>query len=303
MKLGIKTGPDNPYKQDIESTHPAMVELWYNASKPDDYTELFSYLKTQHLDIGLHFWGIVPGNKLTNLSYPDPVISKLSYTLVKQTIDVAARHGCAYVNIHPDLLILLQVDFDSMAIKQVSDPTDEPEAIRVFIQRVSELHEYAQTLGVKLTVETVPMRDAPTWNPDRDRTRVINIHQMPIQLHHDLARRSLYIANDFCHTACNMRSDDPQAVSEFLFSETKLLAPHTKLIHLGYVIPPFNGVDFHDSLDHPQFNTDAVPNKKQTIELLKLFKNRDDVWILVEPKSDHVKNFFLAQELIKIASS
>jgi len=302
MKLGIKVAPDNNYQSDIAGTRPSIVEVWYNATKPTDYTEMFSYLKTQKLEVGLHFWGIVSGNKLANLSYPDPVISQASYELIKQTIDTAQKHGCVYVNIHPDLCILLHVDFSTMAIKPVSDPTDETQAMRVFTESVSTLHEYAIHRGVLLTIETVPMRDTPTWNPYRNRTKVVNIHQMPICLHHDLASRGMYIANDFCHTACNVISDDPNTVSDFLFATTKALAPQTKLIHLGFVIPPFNGTDFHDSLDFPLFDTDAVPNKKQTIELLKLFVHRPDVWALVEPKEDHVKNYFLAKKLIESAS-
>ncbi len=298
MKLGIKTAPDNSYKKDIEATHPGMVEVWYNASNPDNYTDLFSYLKTKKLDIGLHFWGITAGNLLANLSYPDQALASASYALVKQTIDAAASNGCVYVNIHPDLLILLQVDFNSLATKPMSDPTDQIQAMTVFSQKAAELHEYAKLKGVILTVETVPMRDTPTWNPSADRTQAVNIHQMPLQIHHNLAARGMYIANDFCHTACNLISDDRDAVSDFLFTTTKTLAPQTKLIHLGFVIPPFNGTDFHDSLDYSLFDTAAIPNKKQTIELLKLFANRDDVWILVEPKTDHPKNYFLAKTLI-----
>jgi hypothetical protein len=68
---------------------------------------------------------------------------------------------------------------------------------------------------------------------------------------------------------------------------------------LGYVIPPYNGVDFHDSLDNPLLDTDdAIPNKKEMVKLLKIFENREDVWILVEPKEDHVKNYLLAGKIL-----
>ena len=56
-------------------------------------------------------------------------------------------------------------------------------------------------------------------------------------------------------------------------------------------------------LDNPIIETSAaIPNKNEMIELLKLFKNRQDVWILVEPKDDHIKNFRLAQKLLDQAN-
>ena len=153
-----------------------------------------------------------------------------------------------------------------------------------------------------LTVETVPMRDTPTWNLNRDRTEVIDIHQMPVDVHIDLARRGIHIANDICHTACNLITNNRKAIKRFVFDTTKTLAPSTHLIHLGYLVPPYNGVDFHDSLDNPVFDTDdAIPNKNEMVELLKIFTNRDDVYILVEPKTDHIKNYNLARELLEKA--
>lgn len=299
MKLGIKVAPGNAYKTDIESTHPAMVEVWYNATKPTDYTEMFSYLKTQKIDVGLHFWGVLKDNILPNLSYPDPTIHKPSRELVKHTIDIAAANGFAYVNIHPDLLALLKVDFSTMAIQTITKPMDVGQTQAQFVDQITQMHEYAQSRGIILTVETVPQRDTPSWNLPRDRSKVIDIYQMPIDVQIDLAARGLFIANDFCHTACSIRSDDRTTISDFLMNTTQTLAAQTKLIHLGYVAQPFNGVDFHDSLDNPIVETkDAIPNKKEMIELLKLFKNRDDVWILVEPERDHKKNYFLAKKLL-----
>jgi hypothetical protein len=45
---------------------------------------------------------------------------------------------------------------------------------------------------------------------------------------------------------------------------TKKIFHQTKVLHLGYVIPPYNGTDFHDHLDNLLFETDqAVPNDVQ----------------------------------------
>ncbi|MCX6791938.1 MAG: hypothetical protein NT149_02780 [Candidatus Gottesmanbacteria bacterium] len=302
MKLGIKVAPGNAWKRNIEATHPAMVEIWYNASKPADYDDMFAYVSAQNLDIGLHYWGALPNNLLTNISYPDPSVTKPSLELMYATIDVATKHKCVYVNVHPDLYSLLHVNFDTMDIRVMSESADSSSTCRTFIKNILNLNDYAKSRGVILTIETVPMRDTPTWNPNRDRTDVINTHQMSIDVLIDLAHRGVAIANDLSHTACNLISNNHADIWRFLYDTTKTLSSATRLIHLGFIVPPYNGVDNHDSLDNPVLNSDdAIPNKKQMIELLKLFGNRDDVWILVEPKTDHVKNYFLARGILKSA--
>lgn len=299
MKLGIKVAPGNAWKRNVIASRSQMVEIWYNASRPADYDEMFAYLSTQNLDIGLHYWGALPNHLLTNISYPDPSVTKPSLELMYATIDVAAANRCVYVNVHPDLYSLLEVNFDTMDIRVASSPADGNLMRDTFIKNITDLNIYAKSRGVILTVETVPMRDTPTWRPDRDRHEVIDTHQMPIDLLTDLARRGVAIANDIGHTACNLISNNRVAIWRFLYTMTRTLAPATRLIHLGFIVPPYNGVDFHDSLNNPVLNSDdAIPNKTEMIELLKIFANRDDVWILVEPKENHVKNYFLAQKII-----
>ena len=66
----------------------------------------------------------------------------------------------------------------------------------------------------------------------------------------------------------------------------------TKLLHIGFIIPPYNGTDYHSCLYYDEFKTEtAVPNYNETKQLLKMFINRDDVGVLVEPEKDHVGNF------------
>jgi sugar phosphate isomerase/epimerase len=302
MKLGIKVAPGNAWKRNVEVTRPQMVEIWYNAGKPADYDQMFAYLSARDIDIGLHYWGAIPNNILTNISYPDPSVTKPSLELMYATIDVAAAHRCVYVNVHPDLYSLLHVNFDTMDIRVASKPANPNTAKKLFTKHITDLSRYAKSRGVILTVETVPMRDTPTWRPDRNRHEVIDTHQMQIDLLTDLARRGVAIANDTGHTACNLISNNREAIWRFLYTMTRTLAPVTRLIHLGFIVPPYNGVDFHDSLNNPVLNSDdAIPNKTEMIKLLKIFANRDDVYILVEPKTDHVKNYFLARGILESA--
>lgn len=303
MKLGIKVAPGSVYKRDIEATRPQMVEVWYNASKRSAYDELFAYLSRQKLDVGLHFWGALPTNILANTSYPDLNVSVPSIAQMYATIDVAAEHHFQYVNIHPDMYSLLQVNFDTMDIHVASDQADRTIQNKTFMKNMCSLTNYATSRSVTLTVETVPLRDTPTWRPDRDRLKVIDLHQMLVNVHIDLAAQHVHVANDLCHTACNLITDDRAALWTFLKKTTQTLASATKLVHLGFLAPPYNGVDFHNSLDNPIFTTDtAIPNKSEMIELLKNnFAGRDDVWTLVEPEKDHVKNYFLAREILETA--
>ena len=270
MKLGIKIAPGNAWQHDIEATRPQMVEIWFNAGRPNDYNEIFAYLKGKPVDIGLHYWGALPNNILTNITYPDASVNKPSLRLCHAAIDTAAAHNCSYINFHPDVYSLLHVDFSSMAIRVASETTDYKTFMTSFIKNFVALNAYARSRGVLLTVETLPMRDTPSWAPDRDRTRVIDIHEVPVSVLVDLAAQGVAIANDICHTACNLITPDRAPIWEFLQTATRTLAPQTRLIHMGFLAPPYNGVDFHNSLDNPVFQTrDAIPNKTEMVALLK----------------------------------
>jgi len=299
MKLGIKVSLDRDSAADIIATRPAMAEVWFNATKKDDYNVIFDFMKRRPMDVGLHYWGALPTGFLTNIAYPDPKIIKPSLELMKATIGLAAQNHFAYVNVHTDMRVLLNINFTTMNVSVASEPAEIDVCTRTYTENITVLKKYADKRGILLTVETIPQRDTASWSVNRTRTGVIDLKQLPITVQMELGSRGFAIANDFCHTACNMISDDRDAIWRFLYKTTKMLAPATQLIHLGFTIPPYNCVDFHDSLENPVLDSDdAIPNKTEMIKLLQLFANRDDVWILVEPVHDHIKNYFLAQKII-----
>lgn len=303
MKLGIKVGPKQDSFIDLDRSGAPFCEVWYDATKPDDYTELFDGLKKRHIETGLHYWGALPDGTWTNLAYPDTNLIDQTLRLMKQTIDAAARHKFVYVNIHPGTAAKVQIDFQAQAFKLLSEPVLMNQAQTLFLEHAHALHDYATRQGVVLTVETVPLMDMNGWyNGASGRDNPIDIYELPVSTHIKAASQGLWIANDFCHSAANTITDRADAVWTALHALTKTLAPQTRLIHLGFIVPPYNGCDFHDHLDNPLLDTDtAIPNKKQMIELLKLFATRDDMWMLVEPVSDHVKNYHLAHELLETA--
>lgn len=300
MTLGIKVGPNKQSFVDLAQTNAPFAEVWFNIARVDEYNELFDDLKRRKMQVGLHFWGVLDGGISAGFGYPDQSILKDSADLVKKTIDIAAANKFQYVNIHPGNRAIVKMDLDRMDYPYVSDPIPLLQAQTIFLDQVTKLNQYAKDCGVVLTVETVSrLLPKSDWYNPESRLKPLDIYQLPVASVQAAGNHGVTIANDFVHTATNPISDNPQDIWEFLYSTTQRLAPATRLIHLGFLVPPYNGTDNHDSLDNPALNTDqALPNKRQIIELLKLFQNRDDVWILVEPNGRHAENYFLAQKIL-----
>lgn len=303
MKLGIKVAADTESIDRLNGANPQLAEVWFNANDPKAYTGLFEALKRKGCDVGLHFWGMLDNDIGPNIAYPNDKTIAASLDLMRQTIDIASENYFQYVNIHPGSAALSQVNYKKERYDILGDPVDMDDAIGLFLKNAKELHEYAISKNVVFTVETVPARITDGWYDEQARLKPKNVYELPATAIIQAAQIGIPVANDFCHTAANVITDDPDVIWTFLLGTTKLLAPQTRLIHLGFVMPPFNGSDNHDQLDNPLLDTDqTVPNKKQMIELLKLFTNRPDVWILAEPKDDHVKNYHLVQKLVEEAS-
>jgi len=205
------------------------------------------------------------------------------------------------VNIHPGSRAIVKLDLDTMDYPYVSEPIPILQAQEIYLEHVTKLHQYAKDHGIVLTVETVSRLVTKTdWYNPASRLKPFDIYQLPVSSVQAAAAAGIAVANDFVHTATDPVSDNPQDIWKFLYDTTQTLAAATRLIHLGFLVPPYNGTDFHDHLDNPLFQTNqAIPNKHQMIELLKLFGNRDDVWILVEPNGRHVENYFLAQKILE----
>lgn len=303
MILGIKVGPDKQSFRDLAQTNAPFAEVWFNINHADDYNDLFSELTRRKMQVGLHFWGVVDSGFATGFGYPDQSILHGSSNLIKTTIDIAATHKFHYVNIHPGSRSLVKMDLDHEDYTNISKPIPLPQAQSIFLEYVSILDQYAKKRGIVLTVETVSKCVAKTnWHNPSSRQKPLNIFQLPVASIQAAGSHGIAIANDFGHTATDPVSANRQNIWKFLYETTKKLAPVTRLIHLEFLVPPYNGTDFHDHLDNPLLETNhAIPNKQQMIELLRLFQNRDDVWILTEPNGRHGENYFLAQKILEEA--
>lgn len=302
MKLGIKIAPGKGRFDDLKRTNAEFTEVWYNANAPDDYTDLFRYLTIHAPHSGLHFWGAIANGALATIAYPDTTVTNESLNLIKQTIDTAAKHSFSYVNIHPGTRSLVAMDFTTVTFTVLTKSQSVEECEPIFLHNAKELTDYGANRGVVLTIESVPPRTANQWLTTGVRNDVIDLGELPLTILTKAIENGAWFANDFGHTAANCLSDNTKDIWTMLYDVSKKYASQTKLIHVGFLAPPFNQTDFHDHMDNPLLQTNqTVPNNNQLIDLLKLFPDRDDVYALVEPKSDHVRNFFLAKALINQA--
>ena len=301
MKLGIKVGLKSDWKSDLGVTHPQFCEFWFHAKHIPDYDPLFVYCKQQNIITGLHFWGATSTGILANLAYPNNEILNKSRKMVQDTIDVAAKNNSVYLNIHPAGAVLTKVDFIKEEFVPYPNSIPYDKTLEILRESLGQLANYALHKGVILTVESVPARAlGHPWTGKEGRTKPTDIGEFPVaDIEKILPIENLYFANDFGHTAANVVSTDRVAVKEKLFDIARRLAPITKLLHVSYIIAPYNGTDYHGCLYNTELQTDsAVPNNTELKELLKLFKNRTDVYALVEPEKDHPGNFRTLQNLI-----
>ncbi len=303
MTLGIKVGPQQSSIHDLAVTGARFVEVWYRPDRPDDYTDLFTHCRANHIALGLHHWATTREGFWQTFAYPDEQISMDSEHLIQTTIDHAARIGAVYVNIHSGSLRRVLYDFQTHDVRVVSDAVDRPDGIQHAVHAIERLDAYARSKGILLTVETTPPFIYPAGYEFDKTSQPVDISELSISEFSHLIP-SIAIANDFSHTAAGCISDQRTDVYNHLIATTDKLFRQTRLLHVGFDIDPYNGTDFHDSLSNPNFLSSdrAVPNKSELIGLLSKFVTRQDVYALVEPVQDHVGNFEMLQKLVFEAS-
>jgi hypothetical protein len=298
MKLGIKVGPQKQSINDLERTKAPFAEVWFQIDKKDAYDDIFSYLTKQNIDTGLHFWGLTHDGFLPSIAYNDQEFLQESVDLIRQTIDIAATNNFSYVTMHPGNRAKIRADFQTHVFTIASDPVETKTVEHQFLENIHDLSLYGRKKNVILIVETVPLNVVKPWDGNR-KTQTYPMYELPLETFQKGALQGIAIANDFGHTAGNYISDSSEDIFTLLKKQTVALVPYTKLLHITFLVPPYNGTDFHSQLDDPILKTnDAVPNKHQMIELLQLFENRNDMWALAEPNGQHPKNYFLAQKLL-----
>lgn len=292
FKLGIKLGPKN-WKKRLVKTKANYCEVWFNLNHASDYFPMFSYLKKHAINTGLHFWATLKSGHEPNIAYPGPTLVE-TLALIKKNIDIASLNGFTYVNIHCGNRALITMDLAKLTFQpdQNYPVISLPEAEIIQRRSILELHRYALSKQVLFLTETIPSRTFGS---------VSDYYSMPVKSLIKAAQLlKIFITNDLCHTFADEANKPLPQLWQALWNKTVALAPYTKLLHLNTVIAPYNGTDSHHGITDKDFqNKDIFPTKDKLLKILRLFKSRNDIWLVNEPKSDHEINYFSLEKLTR----
>ena len=303
MQIGFKTGPKNwdEGKQIVTEDGAKLCEVWFRIDKKDEYTDMLAWLQAQNVAIGLHHWGLIEGKYKTNLGSSHPTIRQKTIQQIKDTIDVgAALKNCAYVNAHCPAQGTEEVSFEqSTQILSKDYWSDIPTMEKLFFEAAAELFAYAKDKGVLLTIETLIGRE-PAGRQE-DRTKCYDAGDMNFKTLLRLQDYAGYLANDITHTGSQIciETSDREEMWQQLLAFTQEAASITRLVHVNTLVEPFNGTDSHNGLLAEDWMAGAWPSREQVKELLALFKDRNDVLVIPEPKDKMRENYAALVALVK----
>lgn len=300
MIVGFKTGPKNWAEgQAIVSELGArFCEVWFRIDKAAAYSDMLDWLQQQKVQVGLHHWGMTRDGYKTNLATNDEGVRQESIAQVKHTIDIGTRIKCAYVNVHPGAQLLETVDLETQTQKPVEIVvTDQTEAIQHLLAAAKELQAYAFERGVLLTIETMPAAEGYDVHR-RDRSYFPG--NIPLEAFGRLVTQGNYIANDITHTAAALtrQTTDAGQLWHSLVQFTRDIAPATRLLHVNTLLPPHDGRDSHDGILNEDFAKGVFPSLEQWQQLLRIFRDRDDLYVIPEPNAAMRANYVALQELV-----
>lgn len=299
MLAGFKTGPNNweEGKKIVTEEGASMCEVWYRVDRADEYTEMLSWLSDHDVQVGLHHWGVIDGKYKTNLATSYEPVWRATIEQMKQTIDSAAAVGAAYVNVHPGAASVEVINLDTKEQHMIDDHKTSPEeSAALFLEHAKEVHEYASSKDVLLTVETllgvemetVGVRE-PTYDPS-----IVSLETMKA-----FSEQGGYVANDITHTMAFLHAKlQREDVWSELMEFSLAVAPQTRLLHINTVVPPFNGTDSHNGVLDDDWEAGAIPSKDQLLEFLRIFAGRDDVFVVPEPEKDMTGNYRALHDLV-----
>lgn len=298
MIPGIKVGL-NSYKRILGAIKPAFCEVYFRFDQRKQYLDLFKTLQNQGIDSGIHFWGLLSSNIMYNLAYPESLIQNETLSQIKETIDIASLYKQKYVNVHPGNYTLIKANLDKGALINLKTTISTKEGFKTLLENARLLDNYARKRNVLFLLETLPSRDYEVWYDEKSRLNPQNLKAVSVSDLINLARFGFYIANDFCHTMCDVISENRNLLMSELLKKTDQLAPYTRLIHTTTSRPPFTGIDTHNGLTDADFSKNVMPSKKDYLKLLKVFKEKKDVWVVPEPLEDHIENYEIIKKMIE----
>jgi len=277
-----------------------MCEVWFNYKKASQYQEMFEWLRDRKVSIGLHYWGVAEGDIKPNLATHHTLVRDEIMDQMKRTIDIGASINCAYVNVHPGSERLEKIDFDNeRQFMTDHEATPPDEAAKLVVTAARELHDYAESKDVLLTIETIPGREAPDFT---NRENLYDPRNTTLATMKAMGQTGIFLANDIAHTAGALAMDvsSENEMWPALYNYTREISRATRLIHLNTLTPPHNGADTHDGIRDEDFKAGVWPDKDQVKDILKLFRDRDDVYVVLEPRQYMPENY---RALVSLVSS
>jgi hypothetical protein len=302
MIPGFKTGPLSweEGKSLVLNEKAQMCEIWFRVDKSEEYNEYFKWLAKHQITIGLHHWAVCKGGIKNNLSTHNKEVRNETIAQIKESINISSEYGCVYVNIHPGALFLEKVTLSPWAsvLMKNTKPTEETEANKLTLEAAIELDAYAKKKGTMLFVETIPSSECIVGG---DRNNVYQPQNTSLEVMKDLAREGITIANDLAHTAAfieNNTTPSKKDLWQTLINFTEATHAATKLLHVNTLQPPYNGTDSHDGITDENFAAGVLPNEEQMKEILGIFKERDDIYLVPEPKQNMKENHLALKKMV-----
>ena len=305
MIIGFKTGPKtwNEGRQIVEAHGATFCEIWFNVLRADEYVEPLSWFTDRDVGLGLHYWGMIDDLKPNYATTNEDVRSR-TLAQMKHCIDLGAQYEVGYVNLHPSARQLEKLDVDKGEQSPVPESTTPEERYQeLLIAGSLELHEYASSKGVLLTIETIPSRENYRYH---DRSSNYDPGNPTLNDSKAIAEAGCNIANDLTHTTSAVAPIcAPDTIRECMATALDAFveetADSTYLVHANTMVEPFDGTDTHDGVRDVDFANGVFPDRDQVVRVLSAFKHRDDVFIVPEPKANMVENYQALEKLAEAA--
>jgi sugar phosphate isomerase/epimerase len=280
VRLGIKVGPDGWLEKLADPLQVEHAEVYFDLVRLEAYAPLFSWLRERGMEAGLHASSRLPVGLMPNLGSSDAEVREASASLLRRTIDVAARAGMRHVVVHPGSCRDWGIRDGRTYCRGV--PATPAARDREIVDALLRLAAYAAEQGVALLAENMPAYDFASYDPV-DRVHVIDVGFVPYRLLVGLGQRGVGLCVDLGHLYAEMSAQAPGSdPSPQVMGATRALAPYAQLVHLSTVVPPWNGTDSHNGFLDEDYALAAIPTRAQLIAWLGLF-TRDEICAVPEP--------------------
>lgn len=303
MQAGIKVGPLDGIEI-LQKSQAKYVEIYYRLDWKNKYLPLFNYLNQEKIYFGLHYWDMIDGKYFPNLLYLDSIFAKKTYQSIKETINIAGKYRACYVNFHPESYRLSEINLDKRTVKTVNplEAIDKEASFKQLVFYLKKIVKEAAKNKVLPFLETVPKyATADFGNIDKGRQHPQKSEGLETEKYFELAKMGFLFTLDLGHTMTHKLTEDRNELFRYLYQAAEVLKDNIKLFHITTNKPPFNdGVDTHNGILDSDWKQQVAPNRQELIKLLKLFKNRPDIWLIPEPpRKEMIENFYALDEVIK----